>query len=139
MELTGQQYLYLWLSVIVGSVVAWGMAFLCMRSKPEVIGAIFTEGGYGLRILTVFFILIAGTMLAMGGKLSSEIAVILAGIAGYVLGGIQKPLKFRYQYRFAGADVKGSASKLSLFFHSQNIRINYIFHINHIPRLFSIS
>jgi len=49
----------------------------------------FFNGGYALKILTVFAVLITATYLALAGQLSEGAIALLSSISGYVLGTMQ--------------------------------------------------
>jgi hypothetical protein len=72
-----------------GLTACWVVLLLVLRNSPEVIKSLFTES-YFLRLLTVGFIVIATTLLGLVGKLTPELSTIFAGIAGFVLGGVEK-------------------------------------------------
>ena len=83
------QIIFLSTTCAICMTVAWIVLFLTLRKQPEVLLALF-NGGQILRLMTVMFIVTAITVLAMGGLFTQDLATIFAGIAGYVLGGVQR-------------------------------------------------
>lgn len=53
----------------------------------------FFNGGYALKILTVFAVLITATYLALAGRLSEGAIALLSSVSGYVLGTMHGTLR----------------------------------------------
>jgi len=88
-QLSSQEFLWIIIAEISGVCVAWIALFWALRGQGTVLTKLFSEGFF-LRMITVVFIVCAAGTLALGGRLSAELATILAGIAGFVLGGVDK-------------------------------------------------
>ena len=84
--------LYLAIVVVVAFTICWGIAWKTLNGKDDALRIVFGEG-HLLRMMTVVLIIVAAAYLALVGKLSSEVATLFAGVAGYVLGGITKSSK----------------------------------------------
>jgi peptidoglycan/LPS O-acetylase OafA/YrhL len=56
----------------------------------------FFNGGYALKILTVFAVLITATYLALAGRLSEGAIALLSSVSGYVLGTMQGSIRPDY-------------------------------------------
>lgn len=77
-------------SILAGTFcLCWGTVWISLRSQPEVLSTLI-ERGYLLRIVVVVFVVITSGFLALVGALTTEVSTMMAGIAGYVLGGISK-------------------------------------------------
>ncbi len=92
MNISSDQFSYISISVIIGLAFSWVGLFFFLRKQPEVLRSLFGEGIF-LRMITVVFIITSASMLALADKLSSEVSTILAGIAGFVLGGLKSTKK----------------------------------------------
>ncbi|GJM17490.1 MAG: hypothetical protein DHS20C13_28170 [Thermodesulfobacteriota bacterium] len=85
MELTSNQFLILSLGTAAGLAISWlGLIFFVSKQEGA-LESLFKNGNL-LRMLTVVFIISAAALLAVVNKLSAEVAAILSGIAGFVLG-----------------------------------------------------
>ncbi len=90
------------LCTMLGLVVAWGIFFLCMKPDTKGMVAIIQEGML-LRMLTVVFIICSTATLVTIDKFTAEVSTVYAGIAGFVLGGVQ------YRKRCEKGEQKGKA------------------------------
>jgi hypothetical protein len=75
-----------------GFIAAATVAIMSFKNNPTGTSQqlqIFFEGGTGLRLLTVFAIILATVFLGTIGKLNEGASALLSGVAGYVLGGLQ--------------------------------------------------
>ena len=88
MTLSSDQFLYLMYACIAGLCIGWVSLFVSVRKQPEVLSKLFTQG-YFLRMITVALIVVCVGVLVVVDKLNSEASTILAGIAGFVLGGMR--------------------------------------------------
>jgi hypothetical protein len=80
---------YLCIAAIVALVIGWVFVFFILRDKEGLLRGLLTEGNL-LRLLTVVFIVLCTTLLAILGKLNEAVSAIFGGIAGYVLGSIRQ-------------------------------------------------
>jgi len=86
----GTNELYLVVALIGCFALCWGILFLSLRGRDEIMKVLLSEGNL-LRMIAVGFIIASVGTLCLVGKLSGEVAsAILSGVAGYVLGGIPK-------------------------------------------------
>ena len=70
--------------------VVGGIAFSkTAKGAGRSFGLLFERGNF-LRILTVLFVVIAVIFLSLTGKLDEGAVAVLSGVAGYVLGGLEK-------------------------------------------------
>jgi hypothetical protein len=79
---------------IVGFTVVGGIAFYrANQGQAKSFGLLFVRGNF-LRLATAVLIILAAILLAALGKLNPEgVAAILSGVAGYVLGGMDRQTK----------------------------------------------
>ena len=92
MKFTNVEFLYLMSAIIVGLLIAWlGLMYFVSRHK-DALNTLFSDGNL-LRMVTVVFIIAAASCLALIDKLSSELATLFSGVAGYVLGSMKAPEK----------------------------------------------
>ena len=85
MNLTGGEFLWFVGICASGLVIVAVTLFVSIRNQPAVLEQLFSEGFF-LRMITVVFIVAAASILAVAGKLTSELSTILAAVAGFVLG-----------------------------------------------------
>lgn len=76
---------------IIAFAVVGGIAFYkSNQGQAKSFGLLFERGNF-LRLATAVLIILATILLAALGKLNSEgVAAILSGVAGYVLGGMDR-------------------------------------------------
>lgn len=89
MEITAQYFVIICIALIAAITIGWASIFFFLRKQDAVLKSLLTEGLI-LRLLTVVFIIAGAGMLALADKLTGEVATILSGVAGYVLGGTKK-------------------------------------------------
>lgn len=87
--LNNEQLFWLIAVAIVCIVIAWSVAFWCLRGKADALKALLLEGNL-IRLLTVLLIVFATTILAILGALNEAVSAIFAGIVGYVLGSMRE-------------------------------------------------
>jgi hypothetical protein len=85
MDLTGEQFVLFVAICASGLVIVAVALFASIRNQPAIIERMFSEGFF-LRMVTVVFIVSAASILALAGKLTSDLSTILAAVAGFVLG-----------------------------------------------------
>lgn len=88
MQLSSKEFLQLCFAVIGGLTIGWGVFIFLLSKKTEEFKSLFSDG-LMLRMLAVIFIITATALLGIAEKLSAEASAILAGVAGYVLGGVR--------------------------------------------------
>jgi hypothetical protein len=88
-------------SIIWALVVLFGMAILgftivgsiafyrSSAGQAKSFGLLFQRGNF-LRLGTVVLVVLAVILLALAGKLTEGAAAVLSGVAGYVLGGLER-------------------------------------------------
>lgn len=76
-----------WIIIVamVCLVIGWSVTFIVLRNKNDQMKA-FLMGGNLIRLLTVIFVVVATTVLAVMGALNEAVSAIFGGIVGYVLG-----------------------------------------------------
>jgi hypothetical protein len=87
--LSNEQLFWLIAVAIVCILIAWCVAFWCLRGKADTLKALLLEGNL-IRLLTVLLIVFATTILAILGVLNEAVSAIFAGIVGYVLGSMRE-------------------------------------------------
>lgn len=82
---------FLILAVVMNLVLLGGVVglFWIFRSDKEQIKELLKQD-FLIRMLTIAMLIQAVGMLALAGKLSSEVSTFLSGLAGFILGGAQK-------------------------------------------------
>ena len=79
-------------SIILAFCVCWAFLMWAIKDQQSVMNTFFSNGG-ALRMLSVIFIAVISGYLVTIDRLSEELlATLYSGIAGYVLGGIEKPV-----------------------------------------------
>ena len=77
---------------VIGFTVVGSIAFYRAEKGQAVsFGLLFQRGNF-LRLGTVALIILAVVLLALVGKLTEGAAAVLSGLAGYVLGGLDRQL-----------------------------------------------
>jgi len=89
MDIIRPALLYLCFAAIGALVIGWVVAFATLRDKSDVMHGLLMEGNL-LRLLTVVFVVLCTTLLAIMGKLNEAVAAIFSGIVGYVLGTLRQ-------------------------------------------------
>ena len=85
----GQNELYLAVAILISFAVCWSVPWIALRQREDALRRLVDKGNL-LRLMTVAFVIGAALCLAVINRLSPEVSTLLAGVAGYVLGGIQK-------------------------------------------------
>lgn len=76
--------------VLIAFSVVGGIAFMrTQQGSAKSFGLLFQRGNF-LRIATTFLVVVAVVYLALVSRLSEGAIGILSGVAGYVLGGLDK-------------------------------------------------
>ena len=96
--LNGNQVTTIAAFIVGGTTLGFAIIFITFRRTPEKLIDLFSSGGI-LRLLATGLLIGTATVLALTGKLSSEISTLFSGIAGFILGGITKPKKQREEKR----------------------------------------
>ena len=103
LALDGDQFLIL-CGIVGGAILlAWLSFLLVLRGHPETLRAVLM-GGFVLRLVTISFIVGSASVLAAVRLATPEVYTILSGIAGFVLGGMN-----RREDQTGPADGTGSA------------------------------
>lgn len=71
--------------IVVGSIAFWRT----QKGAAKSFGLLFQRGNF-LRIGTVVMVVVATIFLAIAEKLSEGAVAVLSGVAGYVLGGLDR-------------------------------------------------
>ena len=85
----GQNELYLAMVILITFTVCWSVPWIALRQREDVLRRLFDRGNL-LRLMAVAFVCGAALCLAVINRLSAEVSTLLSGVAGYVLGGIQR-------------------------------------------------
>ena len=85
LTLSGNQLFWIIIVAMGGFVVGWCVTFIVIKDRSETMRELLLNDNL-IRVLTVMFVVIATTLLAVIGKLNEAVSAIFAGIVGYVLG-----------------------------------------------------
>lgn len=85
----GQNELYLAIAILVSFAICWSVPWLALRQREDALRRLVDKGNL-LRLMAVAFVVGAALCLAVVDRLSPEVSTLLAGVAGYVLGGTQR-------------------------------------------------
>ena len=77
------------IGIIATAVVLWKATAAAGNLEPAIVSRLIGDGN-ALRLLTVLLVISAATFLGLSHKLDESLATLLAGIAGFVLGGMRR-------------------------------------------------
>lgn len=85
----GPNELYLAFAFIAGFTICWSVLWFALRNKTQVLEALFANGNL-LRMMAIIFVVVTVLALSVTRTTTPEAIAVLSGIAGYVLGGVQR-------------------------------------------------
>ncbi len=91
-QLTSSEITWVAFAAFIGFTICWVAMFVSLRKEPKMLRLLVSDGIL-LRVVTVVFVLFSVCVLAITEKLTPDVTAIMAGIAGYVLGGVGRAQK----------------------------------------------
>jgi hypothetical protein len=84
----GWQITAMAIAVVIATLAGWAWMFHTLNQRPDLLTKLVASGVL-LRMLALGFVLAAVTILGLSNRLSAEACTLLAGVSGYVLGGVR--------------------------------------------------